>query len=83
MNDKEEANQKIWGGKFKEPPIEQEFTEIEYCLECGKKINKWMRKDGYWICPFCKVINGDFDIVYQCSLCLKESETEECNCYEN
>lgn len=78
MNDHEIANQKIWGGKWKDPPIDQEFTEIIYCMECG---NQWIDIGGYHWCVTCGAVWPGIETVYQCSLCLEEHEDEECNCY--
>ncbi len=71
---------------------DQEFKEINYCRECGKDVTHKiiMEKDpvlvklhGGYKCPFCNYIEPMINTFYQCSLCLKEHEKEECNCYEN
>lgn len=85
MNDQDLANQKIWGGGWKhpEPPIEQQFTEIARCLECGGEVwQEFSGDEGWGICNTCGEIEGDTETIYQCSLCLEESEDQECNCYK-
>ena len=60
----------------------QEFTEIKLSKCCRREIR------DYWIhnttiCMGCWSLNPKVDeTLYECSLCLEESETEECNCYE-
>ena len=80
MNDMEERNQKVWGGKWKGPPDDQEFKEIRYCDECGFIL---LKPNETKQCPNCKTKKPSTALIFQCSLCLEEHETEECNCYQS
>lgn len=64
-----------------EPPMEQEFTEIKLSKCCLSEVHEyWI--EGKSICMGCWRLNPEIsETLYQCSLCLEESEDEECNCY--
>ena len=70
-------------------PDDQEFKEAERCPDCGTILEchpgyetPFGFETGWYWCEGCKSqIVPEDPPTYQCSLCLKENETEECNCY--
>ncbi len=78
MSKKLEGYKPQWDPKvFDGPHPDQEFKEINYCVECGEILDEFGDD-----CMGCYTISPDVMTFYQCSLCLEESEIEECNCYE-
>lgn len=83
MNDFPKS-QDEYNERYMAPPPEQTFKTIRYCKKCGSVAN-WLTTLEFnsWYDCDCSIIIGEDEIepVYQCSLCLEEHETEECNCY--